>query len=51
MASEKIQKVLQDVLKRLTENEFQQCFRALKFRWDMNAVVDYFELIKSVIFS
>jgi hypothetical protein len=42
---EEIQTESQDVMKTLTRNDFQQCFRSWKSRWNLciNAEGDYFE--------
>jgi hypothetical protein len=42
---EEIQTESQDVLNTLTRNDFQQCFRSWKYRWNrcINAEGDYFE--------
>jgi hypothetical protein len=42
---EEIQFESQDVMKMLTQNDFQQCFRLWKSRWDLciNAEGVYFE--------
>jgi hypothetical protein len=42
---EEIQAESQDVMKMLTQNDFQQCFRSWKSSWDRNisAEGDYFE--------
>jgi hypothetical protein len=42
---ERIQTESQDVMKTLTQNDFQQCFRSCKSRWNLciNAEGDYFE--------
>jgi hypothetical protein len=42
---EEIQAESQDVMKMLMQNDFQQCFRSWKSRWDrcINAEGDYFE--------
>jgi hypothetical protein len=42
---EEIQTESQDVLNTLTQNDFQQCFRSWKSRWNscINAEGDYFE--------
>jgi hypothetical protein len=42
---EEIQTESQDVLNTLTRNDFQQCFRSWKSRWNrcINAEGDYFE--------
>jgi hypothetical protein len=45
LKGEEIQAELQDVMKMLTQNDFQQCFRSCKSRWDscINAEEGYFE--------
>jgi hypothetical protein len=42
---DEIQTESQDVMKTLTQNDFQQCFRSCKSRWNLciNAEGDYFE--------
>jgi hypothetical protein len=42
---EEIQTESQDILNTLTRNDFQQCFRSRKSRWNrcINAEGDYFE--------
>jgi hypothetical protein len=42
---QEIQAESQDLMKMLTQNDFQQCFRSWKSRWDrcINAEGDYFE--------
>jgi hypothetical protein len=42
---EEIQTESQDVMKKLTRNDFQQCFRSCKPRWNLciNAEGHYFE--------
>jgi hypothetical protein len=42
---EYIQAESQDVMKMLTQNDFQECFRSWKSRWDrcINAERDYFK--------
>jgi len=44
-SSEGIQTKSQDMMKTLTRNDFQQCFRSWKSHWDrcINAEGDYFE--------
>jgi hypothetical protein len=44
-STEGIQAELQDVMKMLTQNDFQQCFRSWKSRWCrcINSEGDYFE--------
>jgi hypothetical protein len=45
-STEEIQTESQDVMKTLTRNDFQQCFRSWKSRWDrcVNAKGDYFKV-------
>jgi hypothetical protein len=42
---EAIQAESQDVMKKLTQNDFQQCFRSWKSHWDcsINTEGEYFE--------
>jgi hypothetical protein len=44
-STEEIQTESRDVIKMLTRNDFQQCFRSWKSHWDrcINAERDYFE--------
>jgi hypothetical protein len=44
-SSEEIQTELQDMMKSLTQNDFQQCFQSWKSHWDrfINAEGNYFE--------